>query len=79
MPFGFIPDSAFGFAGIPRLARRSKRSRSQLSGDAVREYVARHASDEITDALDRVCAEIGSHPDGLAATAASRILKNSEW
>jgi metal-responsive CopG/Arc/MetJ family transcriptional regulator len=72
-----IPDEVFEVA--ERLARRSKKSRSQLFSDAVREYVARHASDEITDAMDRVCAELGSRPDGLAASAASRILKNSEW
>ena len=72
-----IPDDVFEVA--ERLARRSKKSRSQLFSDAVREYVARHASDEITDAMDRVCAEIGPRPDGLAASAASRILESSEW
>jgi metal-responsive CopG/Arc/MetJ family transcriptional regulator len=72
-----IPDDIFEVA--ERLARRTKKSRSQLFSDAVREYVARHAADEITDAMDRVCAELGSRPDEFAASAASRILESSEW
>jgi metal-responsive CopG/Arc/MetJ family transcriptional regulator len=39
-----IPDDAF--AGAERLAKRTKKSRSQLFSDAVREYVARHAAKE---------------------------------
>ena len=52
-----IPDDVFEVA--EQLARRTKKSRSQLFSDAVREYVARHASDEVTDAMDRVCADLG--------------------
>ncbi len=37
-----IPDDVFKVA--ERLARRTKKSRSQLFSDAVREYVARHAA-----------------------------------
>ena len=36
-----IPDEIF--QGAERLARRTRKSRSQLFSDAVREYVARHA------------------------------------
>jgi metal-responsive CopG/Arc/MetJ family transcriptional regulator len=72
-----IPDDIFKIA--ERLARRTKKSRSQLFSDAVREYVARHASDDITDAMDRVCADVGTQPDKFTASASSRLLKRAEW
>jgi metal-responsive CopG/Arc/MetJ family transcriptional regulator len=72
-----IPDDVF--AGAEQLARRTKKSRSQLFSDAVREYVARHASDEVTDAMDRVCADLKQQPDEFAATAASHILERVVW
>ncbi|HEV3199666.1 MAG TPA: ribbon-helix-helix protein, CopG family [Bryobacteraceae bacterium] len=72
-----IPDDVF--AGAERLARRTKKSRSQLFSDAVREYVARHAPEEVTEAMDRVCAELGSPKDEFASAAALRILERSEW
>ena len=72
-----IPDDIFKVA--ERLARRTKKSRSQLFSDAVREYVARHASDDVTDAMDRVCAEVDPQPEKFTASASSRILKRAEW
>jgi metal-responsive CopG/Arc/MetJ family transcriptional regulator len=72
-----IPDDVFKSA--EQLARRTKKSRSQLFSDAVREYVSRHAADEITAAMDRVCAELGDPPDDFVATAASRLLERVEW
>jgi metal-responsive CopG/Arc/MetJ family transcriptional regulator len=72
-----IPDDIFKVA--ERLARRTNKSRSQLFSDAVREYVARHASDDITDAMNRVCAEVDPQSDKFTASAASRILKRAEW
>jgi len=72
-----IPDEVFESA--ERLARRTKRSRSRLFSDAVREYVARHAPDEVTEALDRVCAELGPAVDDFSRLAARRALERSEW
>ena len=72
-----IPDDVF--AGAERLARRTKKSRSQLFSDAVKEYVARHAPDDVTDAMDRVCAELGNAGDDFVAAVAHRILERSEW
>jgi hypothetical protein len=51
-----IPDDVF--AGAERLARRTKKSRSKLFSDAVREYLARHNPEEVTEAMNRVCAEV---------------------
>ncbi len=61
------------------MARRTQKSRSQLFSDAVREYMARHAADEITVAMDRVCAELGDPLDDFVARAASRLLERVEW
>jgi metal-responsive CopG/Arc/MetJ family transcriptional regulator len=72
-----IPDDIFKAA--EQFARRTKKSRSQLFSDAVREYVARHSSDEMTEAMNRVCGDLGSRPDGFTASAAGRILEHSEW
>jgi len=72
-----IPDDVF--AKAERLARRSKRSRSELFSAALSEYVARHAPDEVTEAMDRVCAEVGEQPDRFVPTAARRVLARSEW
>jgi metal-responsive CopG/Arc/MetJ family transcriptional regulator len=72
-----IPDDVFD--GAERLARRTKKSRSQLFSDAVKEYVARHATEDVTDAMDRVCAELGNPQDEFGAAAAHRILARSEW
>ncbi len=67
------------FEGAERLARRTKKSRSQLFSDALREYVARHAPEEVTDAMNRVCAKIGDSKDMFVSSAARRILERSEW
>jgi metal-responsive CopG/Arc/MetJ family transcriptional regulator len=72
-----IPDDVF--KGAERLARRTKKSRSQLFSDAVREYVARYAPDDVTEALNRVCAELGDTSDKFVSSAAHRILERSEW
>jgi predicted CopG family antitoxin len=72
-----IPDDVFEDA--ERLARHTKKSRSQLFSDAVREYVARHAPDDVTDAMDRVCDELGSGKDGFVTASARRVLERSEW
>ena len=72
-----IPDDIF--EGAERLARRTKKSRSRLFSDAVREYVARHAPDEVTEAMNRACAELGNSSDEFVSSAARRILERTEW
>ena len=72
-----IPDEVFD--GAERLARRSKRSRSRIFTDALREYLARHSPDEVTEAANRACAEIGDTRDPFVEAAAYQILARSEW
>ena len=72
-----IPDDVF--EGAEQLARRTKRSRSQLISDAVKEYGARRAVDDVTARMDRVCAELNNPKDEFVAQAARRVLARSEW
>ena len=72
-----IPDDVF--EGAERLAQRTKRSRSQLFSDALKEYLARHTTDDVTEAMNRVCAEVGVGTDEFTASAARDILKRVEW
>jgi antitoxin MazE6 len=71
-----IPDEVF--AEAEKLARRLKKSRSELYSRALREYVARHGPEYITETLDQIHAE--SPPDkNFAAAAARRTLRRSPW
>ena len=72
-----IPDELFN--GAERLARRTRKSRSRLFSDALKEYLARHAPNEVTEAMNKVCAEVGGANDPFVSRAAGRILERSEW
>ena len=73
-----VPDDLF--AQADRLAKRSRRSRSEVYSAALREYVARHAPDEVTTGLDAVLADLGEPgADPFAAAAARRTLADAEW
>ncbi len=72
-----VPDDVFDRAEA--LARRERRSRSDVYTAALREYVARRAPDDVTDQLDRVIAEVGGSDDPFVGAAARRILSASEW
>ena len=67
------------FVSAERFAKRSRRSRSEVYSAAVREYLARHASDDVTEAMNRVCAQLESRLDKFVAAAERRILERSEW
>lgn len=72
-----IPDEVF--ARAERLARKTRTSRSRLFSSALREYLARHAPEEVTEAMDRVCSEVLPQPDPFVTTAARRVLEQTEW
>ena len=72
-----IPDDVF--EKVERLARREGRSRSEVFSAALAEYVARHAPDEVTDAMNRVCAEVGDPQDAFVRAAGRRVLERAEW
>jgi metal-responsive CopG/Arc/MetJ family transcriptional regulator len=72
-----IPNELFDVA--ERLARRTRKSRSRLFSDALREYVNRRSPDRITEAMDQALAEIGEDNDSFLAAASRRRLEHSEW
>ncbi len=72
-----IPDEVF--QRVERFARRAGRSRSEVFSAAIQEYVARHAPDEVTDAMDRVCADMPDQPDAFVRAAGRRALERTEW
>jgi len=74
-----VPDDVFERA--ERLARRERRSRSEVYSAALREYVARHDPDEVTAAIDAAVAALGdaAEPDAFVRGAGARLLEATEW
>ncbi len=72
-----IPDEIYRRA--EHLARRTKKSRSRLYGEALKEYLARRVPDVVTEAMNRACAEIDQTKDPLVAVAAQRVMERVEW
>jgi metal-responsive CopG/Arc/MetJ family transcriptional regulator len=71
-----IPDDVF--AEAERLARRLKKSRSELYSRAIREYIAReyiarHGSEHVTETLDRLFAETPSEKASLQRQRGERL------
>lgn len=72
-----LPDKLFREA--ERQARRVRKSRSQLYGEALAEYLARHAADRVEEALNNVCGQLGEQRDPFLSEASRRTLTRSEW
>jgi len=72
-----LPDAIF--AEAERVARRLKKTRSQLYREAVTEYLARRDPDAVTEAMDRVADQVDTHPEAWLSEAARRLLERSEW
>jgi metal-responsive CopG/Arc/MetJ family transcriptional regulator len=72
-----LPDDVFTAA--ERHARRAQKSRSQLYAEALAEYLARHAPDEVMASMNRLVDELGPVADPFLTEAARRALARSEW
>jgi metal-responsive CopG/Arc/MetJ family transcriptional regulator len=74
-----LPDELF--EAVEKIVKRSKRHRSEIYADALREYVARHSDDEITAALKAALENIHeSEEDKQFRRAATyHSLKRIEW
>lgn len=73
-----LPDGVFRHA--ERHAKRTRKSRSQLYAEALSEYLARHAPDEVTEAMNSVVDGLDQSDDRrLTTTATTRVLSNVEW
>ena len=71
-----IPDDIFERA--ERLAAQGRRSRSEVYAAALDEYLARHAQDQVTDAMNGVCGEVGGTDDAFLAAGGRRVLADTE-
>jgi metal-responsive CopG/Arc/MetJ family transcriptional regulator len=67
------------FEKAERLAKKERKSRSQLYCEALREYVARHSPDEVTEALDQAIEQNGQPEERFVALASARTLARVEW
>ncbi|MBI4637488.1 MAG: hypothetical protein HY727_14165 [Candidatus Rokubacteria bacterium] len=72
-----IPEDLY--AKAERFGRRVRKSRSRLYSEALAEYLARHAPDDVTATLDAVCADVNTEPDAFIRESARRTLERSEW
>lgn len=74
-----LPDDIFRSA--ERFARRVRKSRSRLYAEALTEYLARHAPDEVTEDMNRTLDQLGAAAatDPFVAAAARRLVERVEW
>lgn len=72
-----VPNEVFERA--ERLAKRLEVSRSELYSRALREYLARHTPDEVTQALDRLSEDLDTSADDFVREASRRILEATDW
>ncbi len=75
-----IPDKVFAEAEL--LAKRLKKSRSQLYSEAVSAYIARYDEDAITESWNRVLSDpeaADPELDAFVAAWARRTLERTEW
>ena len=73
-----LPDRVFREA--ESYAKRARKSRSQLYAEALAEYLARHAPDEVTESMNVVVDELGdAAPDAFVQRAGRRVLGSAEW
>lgn len=72
-----IPDDLF--AAADGLARELGQSRSHLYAQAVREYLARHSADSVTEAFNDVWADVEGEDRSFLIDTSRRTLERSEW
>ena len=72
-----IPDDVFAEADA--LAKRLKRSRSEIYSRALGEFIGTHAPDRVTERMNDVVRDVGIEPDAVSVAAARRVLKKTEW
>jgi metal-responsive CopG/Arc/MetJ family transcriptional regulator len=72
-----IPDPIF--AEAEAFAKNAQTSRSRLYSRALAEFMARHAPDKITTAMDRVIEAVGQEDASFRHRAARNIAKRNEW
>lgn len=66
-------------AKVDRVARRLGKARKAVLKEAIDEYAARHDSEAVTAAMNRVADAIDTRLDPGMAAAAGRVLERAEW
>jgi metal-responsive CopG/Arc/MetJ family transcriptional regulator len=72
-----IPDEVF--AETEHLAKRLGTSRSQIYSRALREFLARHSPDRVTELMNQAIAAVGEKNDPFVERAARHALRRVEW
>ncbi len=72
-----LPDELFQQA--ERLAERWELARSELYRRALEEYLAKHARDRVTQALDRLSTGLYCRSDAFVSAAGRRTLNRTKW
>ena len=73
-----LPDEVF--ADAERLARRLKKPRSRVYSEAIKEYVARHDPDVVTEKLDELMrGPEAAKTDAFVSAASREILERTDW
>jgi len=72
-----LPDRIFSAA--ERHAKRAGKSRSQLYAEAIAEYLARHAPEEVTEAMNQVADQLLEPTDPFVRSAMRRVLERTDW
>ena len=72
-----LPERVFKEA--ERFARRQKKSRSQLYAEALAEYLAGHAPNDITEAMNAVSDHLDTSIDKFKNVAARKVLLKESW
>ena len=67
------------FKAAEELAKRLKKSRSDLYRSALQAYIAQHDADRIREAIDRVVDGISGSETDFTNAAAAKVLERSEW
>ncbi len=73
-----LPDQLYQDA--EKYAKRTRKSRSQLYAQALSEYLARHAPDEVTEGMNAVLQQLDETcPDAFVSLAARKVIEGTEW
>lgn len=72
-----VPEEVFEEA--ERLSARLAKSRSQLFTDAMREYLARHDPESVTERLNEVVDDLSPTEDRFVTATARSVLERVEW
>jgi metal-responsive CopG/Arc/MetJ family transcriptional regulator len=72
-----LPDELF--EETERLVRRAGKTRSELYRIALEDYIARHDTDRVREAIDSALRNIENPETDFASAAAKRVLEKTEW